>query len=120
MLIFTTLTKYIYILIIFTFLSFESFSQNRSAVAENPATAKLIKFYPNPASSVISFEFTKAYEASYSLQVYNFMGKKVYEIKKAPIRITINLEDFYRGVYIFQLRDNNGNIVQSGKFQVVK
>jgi hypothetical protein len=48
------------------------------------------------------------------------MGKKVYEIKKTPVRITINLEDFYRGVYIFQLRDSNGNIVQSGKFQVVK
>lgn len=114
------LTKYVYILIIFTSLSFTGFSQNRPVVTESPATAKLIKFYPNPASSVISFEFNKASETSYSLQVYNFMGKKVYEIKKTPIRITINLEDFYRGVYIFQLRDNNGSIVQSGKFQVVK
>ncbi len=113
------LTKYVYILIFFTCLSFAGFSQNRSE-PDNPATAKFIKFYPNPASSVISFEFNKTNEASYSLQVYNFMGKKVYEIKKTPVRITINLEDFYRGVYIFQLRDSNGNIVQSGKFQVVK
>lgn len=120
MLIFTTLIKYLYILIIFTSLSFAGFSQNRTVVSENPVTAKLIKFYPNPASSVISFEFNKPIETSYSLQVYNFMGKKVYEIKKTPVRITINLEDFYRGVYIFQLRDINGIIVQSGKFQVVK
>ncbi len=49
------------------------------------------------------------------------MGKKVYDIKKAPSRITINLEDFYRGIYIFQVRDKNGTIIQSGKFnQVMK
>ena len=48
------------------------------------------------------------------------MGKKVYEVKRTPTRISINLDDFFRGVYIFQLRDKNGVIVQSGKFQVVK
>lgn len=48
------------------------------------------------------------------------MGKKVYQVKNTPSRIAINLDDFFRGVYIFQLRDKNGVIVQSGKFQVVK
>lgn len=85
------------------------------------ASAKLIKFYPNPASAVITFEFNKsAGNVSNSLQVYNFMGKKVYDIKNAPSRVSINLEDFYRGIYIFQVRDKNGTISQTGKFQVVK
>lgn len=84
-------------------------------------SAKLIKFYPNPASSVITFEFNKAgNDQAYSLQVYNFMGKKVYDIKNPPARINVNLEDFYRGIYIFQVRDKNGTISQTGKFQVVK
>jgi len=48
------------------------------------------------------------------------MGKKVYELKNMPSRININLEDFYRGIYIYQLRNKNGNIIESGKFQVVK
>ena len=48
------------------------------------------------------------------------MGKKMYDVKKTPNRITINLEDFFRGIYIFQVRNNNGTIIQSGKFQVVK
>ncbi len=48
------------------------------------------------------------------------MGKKVYDIKKMPSRITINLDDFYRGIYVFQVRDKNGTITQSEKFQVVK
>ena len=48
------------------------------------------------------------------------MGKKVYEVKNAPSRLNINLEDFYRGIYVFQLRDKNGVTLESGKFQVVK
>jgi hypothetical protein len=48
------------------------------------------------------------------------MGKKVYEVKNTAPRITINLDDFYRGIYVFQLRDKNGLILETGKFQVVK
>ena len=111
--------KIVYILFFFIGLNFTSFAQNKIA-APDAVNAKLVKFYPNPASAVITFEFNKANDISYSLQVYNFMGKQVYDIKKAPNRITINLEDFFRGIYIFQVRDKNGTIVQSGKFQVVK
>ena len=30
----------------------------------------------------------------------------------------VNVNDFYRGVYIFQLRDKSGKVIDSGKFQV--
>ena len=80
----------------------------------------MIKFYPNPATSVINFEFQRSFDKSYSLQIFNFMGKKVYELKTLSSRININLDEFYRGIYIFQLRDKNGSIVESGKFQVNK
>lgn len=79
-----------------------------------------MKFYPNPATSVINFEFQRNFDKSYSLQIFNFMGKKVYELKTLSSRININLDEFYRGIYIFQLRDKNGSIVESGKFQVNK
>jgi hypothetical protein len=48
------------------------------------------------------------------------MGKKVYEIKNTPVRFSVDLEEFFRGIYIFQLRNKNGQIIESGKFQVVK
>jgi hypothetical protein len=48
------------------------------------------------------------------------MGKKIIEIKNTPSRINLNLVDFFRGIYIYQLRDKNGNIMETGKFQVVK
>lgn len=118
--IFTTLSKLFYIFIFIIGLNFTSYSQSRDIVTDGPATARMIKFYPNPASSVITFELTRGTENKYSLQVYNFMGKPVYELKKTPARTIINLDAFYRGVYIFQLRDATGTIVQSGKFQVAK
>jgi len=84
------------------------------------ATAKIIKFFPNPATSNINFELKEGYDKSYSLQVFNFMGKKVYELFPTVQRINLALNSFYRGVYIFQLRDKSGKIIDSGKFQVVR
>jgi len=48
------------------------------------------------------------------------MGKKVYEQTTTTPRMTISLSNFYRGVYIYQLRDKNGEIIESNKFQIVK
>ena len=81
---------------------------------------KTVKFYPNPAVSFINFEFKKDYDKSYTLLIYNFIGKKMTELKPTEQKITVPLTEYYRGVYIFQLRDAQGNVVESGKFQVVK
>ena len=80
----------------------------------------MVNFYPNPATSVINFDFQRGVDKTYSLQIFNFMGKKVYEVKTIAPRMNINLDEFYRGIYIFQLRDKNGSILESGKFQVNK
>ena len=48
------------------------------------------------------------------------MGKKINEFSKIPPRLTMPLDDFYRGIYVYQLRDKDGKIIDSGKFQVVK
>lgn len=81
---------------------------------------RVIKFYPNPATSFINFDFQKDYDRSFSFQIFNFLGKKVYELANVSPRTVVSLNDFYRGIYIFQLRDRNGRIVDSGKFQVSK
>ncbi len=48
------------------------------------------------------------------------MGKQVMDIKNPSQRTNLRLDDLYRGIYIFQLRDRNGVILQTGKFQVIK
>jgi hypothetical protein len=94
-----------------------AFAQGRSA---NTPGGELLKYYPNPAISFINFEFQKSHSNTHTLQVFNFMGKKVLEVKNTPARMNLGLESLYRGIYVFQLRDVGGNILQSGKFQVVR
>lgn len=85
------------------------------------STPKMAHFYPNPATSYINFTFDKSIDKSYTLQVYNFIGKKMNEYRITDAKIMINLDDnYYRGLYIYQLRDQGGRIVESGKFQVNK
>ena len=79
-----------------------------------------VKFYPNPATSLITFEFQKANNDSYSFQVFNFLGKKVYELTNLTPKTIIDLTNFSRGIYIFQLKDQNGRIIYNGRFQVTK
>ncbi len=108
-----------YIIIFIIGFHFSSDAQVKSSfISDN--TENTIKFYPNPAVNFINFEFQKDYNKSYTLLIYNFMGKKMVELKPAEQKISVPLTEFYRGVYIFQLRDAKGNIVESGKFQVIK
>ncbi len=113
------LKKYYYILILFIGITFTSFAQNKTSASGDPV-AKLVRPYPIPATTSINFDFLYGYDKSFSLQIYNFMGKKVTEINNVSPRINMRLDDFYRGIYIYQLRDKNGKIIDSGKFQVVK
>jgi hypothetical protein len=82
---------------------------------------KIVKLYPNPASSRIYFEIQQHNnDRVYDLIVYNFLGKKVDQLKNINGRTTVDLGSYYSGVYIFQLRDREGSLVESGKFNVVK
>ena len=84
-------------------------------------TPKVTHFYPNPATSYINFTFNETVNKTYSLQVYNFIGRKMNETRITESKITITLDDnYFRGLYIYQLRDQTGRIVESGKFQVSK
>jgi hypothetical protein len=113
------LKKIIYIFILLIGITSTSFAQNKAQAPGEPI-AKLLRPYPIPATTVINFGFQYGYDKSFSFQVYNFMGKKVTEITKVPPTITLALDDFYRGIYVYQLRDRDGKIIDSGKFQVVK
>ena len=100
-----------------------SFAQSSDCITDNnnniEVTVKITKFYPNPATSVINFEF-EGLDRFYTFQIYSFLGKKMAEEPIGANKLSYNLDNYYRGLYIFQVRDKSGNIVESGKFQVVK
>ena len=110
-----------YALSIILLLSIQAKSQDRNlpAPGQDPV-AKIVRYYPNPAISFITFDFQQSDNKSYTLQIYNFIGKKVHEVNKITSKTVVDLADFYRGVYIFQLRDISGKVIESGKFQVSK
>ena len=118
----------LFYLLIFTGLSFLAGAQTgkpSDAPLSSPASsslldAKMVKFYPNPAITVINFEVPKQVNKDVTLQIFNFIGKKVLEINNVTQKNVVPLNEFYRGVYIFQLRDKTGKIIESGKFQISK
>ncbi len=100
----------------------QSYTINKSLNFSNNIQVKAVKCYPNPAVSFVNFEFpSDVISKSYSLQVYSFTGKKMYETNISNVKITLSLtNDFYRGIYVYQLRDKSGRILETGKFQVAK
>ena len=80
----------------------------------------IMKIYPNPAVSFIKFDFQKDYERGYTLHVINFIGRQVQEVKNLNASTTLDLSSFSRGVFIYQLKDQTGKLIESGKFQVAR
>jgi hypothetical protein len=113
------LKRFLLILSLTVLTSIASQAQSRDIPVAN-GSAGIVRFYPNPATTSISFDFQKTFEKGYSLQIFNFLGRKMQELNNLSERTLINLSDFPRGVYVYQLRDKTGRIVESGKFQVSK
>jgi hypothetical protein len=111
-----------YIVLLMVFFSAAGASaQGRLTPFPDNGTAATVRFYPNPATSFITFEdFSKKYDKNFTIQLFNFLGKKVQEFTLADQKNIVNVTDFFRGIYIYQLRDPSGKIVESGKFQVNK
>ncbi|MBD0331092.1 MAG: T9SS type A sorting domain-containing protein [Chitinophagaceae bacterium] len=95
-------------------------SHAQARVSQMAAAVPIVRLFPNPATSFVTFDFDKDFQKGLSIQVYNFLGKKMYESANINQRTTINLSDYTRGVYVYQIRDHSGKMIESGKFQVSK
>jgi hypothetical protein len=114
------LKRFLLILSIFIVTTVSTKAQNRIVSIAGVQTP-IVRFYPNPATSVITFDIQKDYEQGFSIQIFNaILGRKMFEQTNMPERMSVNLADFSRGIYIYQIRDKNGRMVESGKFQVAK
>jgi hypothetical protein len=113
----------LYILLITLLISLGAIAQStqRDGSGSSSSTqVKILKTYPNPAVSFITFEFQYSYNSGYTIEVYNLPGKRVSVLSNVPSKITLPLQNYYRGVYIYKLVDRYGKVVESGKFQVSK
>ncbi len=109
--------KIFYFLIISLLLTFSGFSQSRLPQQDS---VTMVRCYPNPAITQITFDLKYTNHRDYSLQIFNFIGKKLYDQTIANPKTIVDLTDYYRGLYIYQVKDKNGKIVDNGRFQVSK
>ena len=114
---FDSLRQILPILLLTLFTTFGAIAQDGRT--PNPdAPGKVVKLYPNPATTYITFDLQKSNQKGMTIVVYNFLGKKMYESPNAAEKTTVSLTDFTRGVYIYHLVDQSGKVMDSGKFQV--
>lgn len=99
-------------------MSASAFSQKALPQLYAADDAKTVRFFPNPASTTITFELKEPAEHGTVLQVFSFLGRQVLSIPVTGNRITVNVTDLIKGVYIFQLRTSNGRVIETNKFQV--
>ena len=108
------------LLTIFTFCLFTTCAFAQKGWGQGGTEIKIVKFYPNPATSYITFDIQRQVEKGFVIQIYNCLGRRVISVNISSNKVTVPLESIFRGLYIFQLRDKNGTIVESNKFQVNK
>ncbi len=85
-----------------------------------PNTEKKISFYPNPATSYITFSIQTNFQKGLTITVFNFLGKKISETQTITENTVVSLTDFNRGTYIYHIVDRSGKVIDTGKFQVSK
>lgn len=109
----------VFLLLVLGSTSFGQTEPSRSGA--NAQLSRQIRCYPNPATTAIFFEFKvrNALEST-QLRIYNFLGKKVVDIPRLNANTRIDLQHFNRGIYIYQLTDAHGRVMESGKFYVEK
>ena len=99
-----------------------SFGQSEPArTGANGQPTRQIRCYPNPATTAIYFELkARTPQENAQLRIYNFLGRKVIDISRMNTNIRVDLNNLNRGIYIYQLTDTHGRVVESGKFHVEK
>lgn len=107
------------ILPILSFILLISLGSSAQAGSRNlPETGRSVKFYPNPATTNITFDLQGMYQPGLTVSVFSFLGKKMTETKNMAEKTQIAVGNFNRGVYIFYITDASGKVVDTGKFQV--
>jgi hypothetical protein len=78
-----------------------------------------VQVYPNPASTAVNFSITGMYNTA-TLSVFDITGQKISSSEVHDGVNTVSTQALSNGIYFYQLYTNNGNLIKTGKFTVVK
>lgn len=67
-----------------------------------------VKVYPNPSEGI----FTIALNEDAQVEVYNLLGKLVYESKAQAGKVTVDISNYQAGLYLLNVTSENGSITK--------
>jgi hypothetical protein len=87
----------------------------------NPLSAveNSVTVYPNPASTEINFVVVGENKGA-TITIFDITGQKVATQLLHNNFATVNTQPLSAGLYIYQVADDNGNLIKAGKFSIVK
>ncbi|MCC6281654.1 MAG: T9SS type A sorting domain-containing protein [Saprospiraceae bacterium] len=102
------------------------FKDNATTVAapdlDAPGAAN-IQAFPNPAVERVRFDCSNLPAEEYTLKIFNIIGKVVWKqnyVITGNRSVTVELEDFRKGTYLYSLIDSKGNIIGTKRLVVLK
>ncbi len=75
-----------------------------------------VKVYPNPAKDVLNIELN--YKKGFVINIFDVTGKLVETINGSEGINQINVADYKRGFYIYDIRTSENEVIKNGKFNV--
>ncbi len=89
---------------------------NSSAVTENEAS--YLNYYPNPAKEMLFI--TNIPSNVRSISLVDITGKTISNFMLKSNQLELDLNNLGQGVYLLMIKDNNGNIVATDRFNKIK
>lgn len=75
-----------------------------------------VSAYPVPCTSQITFTTTG--NATGYINVYDIAGRKIEQVEMKNDMVNVNTGSYATGMYLYTMTDQNGNILDNGKFMV--
>lgn len=79
---------------------------------------EFILVYPNPASNLLNFKIQT--ERAATIDIIDATGKLVGEYAVNEQLTKINVHNFVNGLYIYNVKDSNGNSIKTDKISIVR
>ena len=91
---------------------------NVSVVDYEEVQNSILEIYPNPSNNQVTLEYTKArIYHGYEYKIYNQQGQLMFK-KKFNGYKTIDISSWSSGLYLVQILDRKGNLVEVSKLMV--
>jgi hypothetical protein len=87
-----------------------------NSLTEIEKAAQSLNVYPNPASDLINFAID--YNKATTVKMMDITGRVIETVNFNLNNAQVDVRNYNAGIYMYQVIDNEGNIVKAGKVTV--